>query len=196
MAIGDKRQIMDRCSLNVNIISLAMRLLSYLNDQVFCWTDLLNVGTSDVWKYLNDKKFVQILPLNEHHYVVITNLELSTEETNTIYIFDPCIEFSYREMDNDIKYPISFIKTCCNFLPKTQRKISFKLMNVYQANSLHSSGYYVIMYAYTLFRNLDIFFLKVSRKISVLTLFRFLKQMKSHLFNAYHFRMKQNRTFI
>ena len=28
MIIGDKRQIMDRCSLNVNIISLAMRLLS------------------------------------------------------------------------------------------------------------------------------------------------------------------------
>ena len=28
MTIGDKRQIMDRCSLNVNIISLAMRLLS------------------------------------------------------------------------------------------------------------------------------------------------------------------------
>ena len=75
MTIGNKRQIMDRCSLNVNMISLAMRLLSYLNDQVFCWTDLLNVGTSDVWKYLNDKKFVQILPLNEHHYVVITNLE-------------------------------------------------------------------------------------------------------------------------
>ena len=173
-----------------------MRLLSYLNDQVFCWNDLLNVGTSDVWKYLNDKQFVEILPLIEHHYIVITNLELSTEETNTIYIFDPCIEFSYREMDNDIKYPISFIKTCCNFLPKTQRKISFKLMNVYQANSLPSSGYYVIMYAYTLFRNLDIFYLKVSRKISVLTLFRFLKQMKSHLFNAYHFCMKQNRTFI
>ena len=131
---------------------------------VFCWNDLLNVGTSDVWKYLNDKKFVQILPLNEHHYVVITILELSTEETNTIYIFDPCIEFSYREMDNDIKYPISFIKTCCNFLPKTQRKISFKLMNVYQANSLPSSGYYVIMYAYTLFHNLDIFSLKVSQE--------------------------------
>ena len=139
---------------------------------------------------------MQTLLLNEHHYVFITNLELSTEETNTIYIFEPCIEFSYREMDKDIKYPISFIKTCCNFLPKTQRKISFKLMNVYQANSLPSSGYYVIMYAYTLFRNLDIFYLKVSRKISVLTLFRFLKQMKSHLFNAYHFRMKQNRTFI
>ena len=117
MTIGDKRQIMDRCSLNVNIISLAMRLLSYLNDQVFCWNDLLNVGTSEVWylKYLNDKKFVQILPLYEHHYVVIANLELSTEEANTIYIFDPCIEFSYLEMDNDIKYPKSFIKTCCNF---------------------------------------------------------------------------------
>ena len=35
-------------------------------------------------------------------------------------------------------------------------------MNVCQANSLPSSGYYVIMYAYTLFRNLDIFSLKVS----------------------------------
>ena len=45
MAIGDKRQIMDRCSLNVNIISFAMRFLSYLNDQVFSWNDLLNVGT-------------------------------------------------------------------------------------------------------------------------------------------------------
>ena len=157
MTIGDKRQIMDRCSLNVNMISLAMRLLSYLNDQVFCWTDLLNVGTSDVWKYLNDKKFVQVLPLNEHHYLVITNLELTTEETNTIYISDPCIGFSHREINNDIKYPISFIKTCCNFLPKTQRKIRFKLMNVYQANSLPSSGYYVIIYAYTLFHNLDIF---------------------------------------
>ena len=107
---------------------------------------------------------MQILPLNEHRYVIITNLELSTEETNTIYIFDPCIEFSYREIDNDIKYPISFIKTCCNFLPKTQREISFKLMNVSQANSLPSSGYYVIMYAYILFRNLDIFSLKVSQE--------------------------------
>ena len=103
MAIGDKRQIMDRCSLNVNIISLAMRLLSYLNDPGFCWNDLINACTSDVWKYLNYKKFVQILPLNEHRYVVITNLELSTEETNTIYISDPCIEFSYCEMNHDIK---------------------------------------------------------------------------------------------
>ena len=139
-------------------------MLSYHNDQVFCWNDLLNVGTSDVWKFLSDKKFVQILPLNEHHYVVITDLELSTEETNTIYIFDPCIEFSYREMDNDIKYPIPFIKTCCNFLPKTQMKVSFKLMNVSQANSLRSIGYYVIIYADTLFRNLDIFSLKVSHE--------------------------------
>ena len=53
-----------------------------------------------MWKYLNDKKFVQILPLHEHHYVVITNLELSTDKTNTIYIFDPRIEFSYLEMGN------------------------------------------------------------------------------------------------
>ena len=101
--------------------------------------------------------------LNERHYVVITNLELSTEETNIIYIFDPCIEFSFREVDNDIKYPIYFIKTCCNILPKTQRKISFKLMNVYQANSLSSSGY-VIMYAYALFGNLDIFSIKVPQE--------------------------------
>ena len=164
MTTDDKRQVMDRFTLNVNMISLAMRLLSYLNDQVFCWNDLLNVGTSDVWKYLNDKKFVQILPLHEHHYVAISNLQLSTEEINTIYIFDPCIEFSYREMDNDIKYPISFIKTCCNFLRKTQRKISFKLMNVCRANSLPSNGYYVVMYAYTLFCNLDIFSLKVSQE--------------------------------
>ena len=115
-----------------------MRLLSYLNDQVFCWNDLLNVDTSDVWKYLNYKQFVEILPLIEHHYIVITNLELSTEETNTIYIFEPCIEFSYREMDKDIKYPISFIKTCCNLLPKTQRKISSAA--IYGADN-HISGY-------------------------------------------------------
>ena len=37
-------------------------------------------------------------------------------------------------------------------------------MNVCQDNSLPSNGYYVIMYAYTLFRNLDIFFLKVSQE--------------------------------
>ena len=51
MTMGDKRQIMDRCPLNVNIISLTLGLLSYLNDQVFRWNDLLNVGTSDVWKF-------------------------------------------------------------------------------------------------------------------------------------------------
>ena len=90
--MDDKRQVMDRRPLNVNIISLKMRLLCYLDDQVFWWNDLLN-GTSDVWKYLNDKKFVQILSLHGHHYVVITNLELSTEETNTIYIFESCIDF-------------------------------------------------------------------------------------------------------
>ena len=45
ITIGDKRQIMDRCSLNVN-----------------------------------DKKVVQVLPLNAHHYFAITNLELGTEE--------------------------------------------------------------------------------------------------------------------
>ena len=69
MTVGDKRQITDRCSLNVNIISLAMRLLSYLNDQVFCWNDLLNVGTSDVWKYLNDNRFVSTInaPLRFHY---------------------------------------------------------------------------------------------------------------------------------
>ena len=37
-------------------------------------------------------------------------------------------------------------------------------MNVHQANSLPSSGYHVIMYAYTLFRNLDIFSLKVPQE--------------------------------
>ena len=37
-------------------------------------------------------------------------------------------------------------------------------MNVYQANSLPSSGYYVIICAYTLFRNLDILSLKVSQE--------------------------------
>ena len=99
-----------------------MGLLAHLNDQVFSWNDLLNVDTSDVWKYLNDKKFVQILPLNEHHYVVITNLELSTEETNTIYISDPCIELSYREMDNDIKYPISLSKLAATFYRKRKGK--------------------------------------------------------------------------
>ena len=93
MTMDDKRQVMDRCPLNVNIISLAMRLLSYLNDQVFCWNDLLNVGTSDMWKYLNDKKFVQILPLHEHHYVAISNLQLSTEETSTIYILILALSF-------------------------------------------------------------------------------------------------------
>ena len=193
--MDDKRHVMDRFTLNVNIISLKMRLLCYLDDLVFWWNDLLN-GTSDVWKYLNDKKFVQILSLHGHHYVVITNLELSTEETNTVYIFYFCTEFSYRKMDKNKKYPISFIKTCCNFLRKTQRKISFKLMNVCQANSLPSNGYYVIMYAYTLFCNLDIFSLKVSQeRISLLTLFRFLKQTKSHPSNTHHFCMKQNRTF-
>ena len=69
MSMDDKRQVMDRCPLNVNIISLTMGLLSHLNEQVFWWNDLLNIGTSDMWKYLNDKKFVQILPLHEHHYV-------------------------------------------------------------------------------------------------------------------------------
>ena len=43
---------------------------------------------------------------------------------------------------------------------------------------------------------LPYFLLKYPRKMSVLTLFRFLKQMKSYLFNIYHFCMKQNRTFI
>ena len=93
MTMDDKRQVMDRFTLNVNIISLAMRLLSYLNDQVFCWNDLLNVGTSDMWKYLNDKKFVQILLLHEHHYVAISNLQLSTEETSTIYILILALSF-------------------------------------------------------------------------------------------------------
>ena len=65
---------------------------------------------------------MQILPLNEHHYVVITNLELSTEETNTIYIFDPCIEFSYREIDNDIKYPILSSKFAATFYRKRKGK--------------------------------------------------------------------------
>ena len=164
MAIGDKRQIMDRCSLNVNIISLAMRLLPYLNDPGFCWNDLINACTSDVWKYLNYKKFVQILPLNEHRYVVITNLELSTEETNTIYIFDPCIEFSYCEMNHDIKISNIFHQNLQQISTENAKENQFKLMNVYQANSLPSSGYYVIIYAYTLFRNLDIFSLKVSQE--------------------------------
>ena len=37
-------------------------------------------------------------------------------------------------------------------------------MNVYRANSLPSSGYYVIMYAHTLLRNLDIFSHNVSQE--------------------------------
>ena len=39
MTTGDKHQMMDRSPLNVNIVSLAMKLLSYLNGQIFCWND-------------------------------------------------------------------------------------------------------------------------------------------------------------
>ena len=69
-------------------------------------------------------------------------------------------------------------------------------MNVYQANSLPSSGYYVIICAYTLFRNLDILSLKVSQEnISSNIISFFLKQIESHLLNAYNFCMKTGRLY-
>ena len=43
------------------------------------------------------------------------------------------------------------------------KKNQFQI-NICQANSLHSGGYYAIMYASTLFRNLDIFSRKVSQE--------------------------------
>ena len=102
-----------------------MRLLSYINDQVFCWNDLLNVGTSDVWKYLNDKNLCKLF--HEHHYVVITNLELSIEETNTIYICDPCIEFSYRELDNDKKISNIFHQNFLQLSTENVRENQFQV---------------------------------------------------------------------
>ena len=37
-------------------------------------------------------------------------------------------------------------------------------MNAYQANSLPNSVYYIIMYAYTLLHDLDIFSLNISQE--------------------------------
>ena len=109
-----------------------------------------------MWKYLNDKTFMQILPLIEHHYVVITNLELTTEETNTIYIFH-----LFFEIDNDIKISSIFHQNLLQLATENAKENQFQIN---EANSLPSSGYYVIMYAYTLFRNLDIFSLKVAQE--------------------------------
>ena len=134
-----------------------MRLLSYLNNQIFCWNDLPNAGTSDVWKHLNDKKFVQILPLHENHYVVITNLKLSTEETKKLSTFlilalsFPTVKWKTNKIFNIFHQNLLQLST------KNAKKNC-------QANLLPSSGYYAITCAYILFRNLHIFSLNISQE--------------------------------
>ena len=67
---------------------------------------------------------------------------------DTIFIYDPFHEASYRENLNEIKYPLKFVQDCCDLMSQPFLKINFVAVDVPQAPSKDLKGYYAIIFAY------------------------------------------------
>ena len=98
---------------------------------------------------------MQFHKLYESTWVVTTDfcsMNLVEGEANgtprdTIFIYDPFHEASYRENSNEIKYPLRFVEDCCYLMSQPFLKINFVVVDVPQAPSKDLTGYYAIIFA-------------------------------------------------
>ena len=98
---------------------------------------------------------MQFHKLYESTWVVTTDfcsmnlVEGEANETprDTIFIYDPFHEASYRENSNEIKYPLTFVQDCCYLMSQPFLKINFVVVDVPQAPSKDLTGYYAIIFA-------------------------------------------------
>ena len=51
--------------------------------------------------------------------------EANETPRETIFIYDPFHEASYRENSNEIKYPLSFVQDCCDLMSQPFVKVNF-----------------------------------------------------------------------
>ena len=100
--------------------------------------------------------FLQLHQLYDSTWVVRTDfcsmnlVEGEANETprDTIFIYDPFHEASYRENSNEIKYPRTFVQDCCDLMSQPFLKINLVVVDVPQAPSKDLRGYYAIIFAY------------------------------------------------
>ena len=59
--------------------------------------------------------------------------EVNETPRETIFIFDPFHEASYRENSNEIKYPLSFVQDCCDLMSHPFVKVNFIVLMWYYA---------------------------------------------------------------
>ena len=74
--------------------------------------------------------------------------EANETPRDTIFIYDPFHEASYRENSNEIKYPLTFVQDCCDLMSQPSLKINSVVVDVPQALSKDLTGYYAIILAY------------------------------------------------
>lgn len=153
----DKQQILSGQSLNHKVINAGSRkVFQILPSKLKIITNgLLDIKKRKDLKTINystfGKQFCQILELYEEHWIVITNIvpdnivQQNSVDTAVIYIYDFFKKSSYRTKKHEIKYPISFIFDCCDFLDVTPAKIKFKIMDVCQSSNVSLTGFYAIL---------------------------------------------------
>ena len=83
-------------------------------------------------------------------FCCINLVEGKANETpkDTIFIYDPFHEASYRENSNEIKYPLTLVKHCCHLMSQPFLKANFVVVDVPQAPPKALTGHYAIIFAY------------------------------------------------
>ena len=105
-----------------------------------------------------DGSFVQILEIYKFHWVVAANFNLCVTDNNdkttvhTVYIFDACLNTSFRKKVDEVKYPISFIQDISHIVSRPKNEIKFVLLNVPQASKREYAGFYAVAFTYIILK--------------------------------------------
>ena len=77
--------------------------------------------------YLQFHKLYDSIWVITTEFCSINLVEGEANETprETIFIYDPFHEASYRENSNEIKYPLSFVQDCCDLMSQPFVKVNF-----------------------------------------------------------------------
>ena len=75
---------------------------------------------------------------------VVTTFSNKTPR-DTIFIYDPFREASYRENLNEIKYPLTFLQDCCDLMSQPFLKVNF-VDELAVTNAL--AGHFTIIFAH------------------------------------------------
>ena len=77
--------------------------------------------------YLQFHKLYDSTRVITTEFCSINLVEREANETprETIFIYDPFHEASYRENLNEIKYPLSFVQDCCDLMSQPFVKVNF-----------------------------------------------------------------------